>query len=330
MSEPPSAPEGPIPPRPPDRQPQFTPDAYPPPGYPPNGGYPPSGGVQPPQAPGGTRQHAFRTPYLSRTPPDGGGPGQPAPHGGGPGQPAPRPGGQRSVIWVIAVIAIAAILVRSHRITSTEVIVFCTLIPSVILHEVSHGVVALWCGDDTAKRAGRITLNPFRHVTLFGTIIVPIITVLVGIGWFGWAKPVPVNLSRLRSPRNQGVLVALAGPFTNIVLATACGAAFYLAYAVGSNGPVATSLGARILFYAGFINLWIAIFNLIPVPPLDGSSVIERLLPRAWWPGYLRVRPYGMLIIIGALVLMSLSHTDPLQRVVVDLVTWWSRVVHAG
>jgi len=230
----------------------------------------------------------------------------------------------------VVVVAIAAILVRSHRVTSTEIILFCVLVPSVILHEVAHGVVALWCGDDTARRAGRLTLNPLRHVTVFGTIIVPIITVLAGIGWFGWAKPVPVNVARLRSPRNQGVLVALAGPLTNLVLAAIFGAAFYLGYAVGSPGVVATSLGARVLFYAGFINLWVACFNLVPVPPLDGSAVVERLLPKAWWPGYLRLRPYGMLLIVGALVLMSLAHADPLQRVVDDLVTWWARLVHAG
>ncbi len=226
-------------------------------------------------------------------------------------------------------VAIGAILYRSHRITSTEIIVFCALIPSVMLHEVAHGVVALWCGDDTAKRAGRISLNPIRHVTLLGTIIVPIITVLAGVGWFGWAKPVPVNVSRLRSPRNQGVLVALAGPLTNILLAAICGGAFYLIFAVGHVGPVVTSLGARILFYAGFINLWVACFNLIPIPPLDGSALIERLLPRSWWPGYLRLRPFGMIVIIGALMLMSFAHTSPIQRVVTDLLTWWAHLVHA-
>ncbi|HVC14331.1 MAG TPA: site-2 protease family protein [Acidimicrobiales bacterium] len=241
-------------------------------------------------------------------------------------------------MWVVVIVAIAVVLVQSHRLTSTEIIVFCALIPSVMLHEISHGVVALWCGDDTAKRAGRITLNPLRHVTAFGTVIVPIITVIAGIGWFGWAKPVPVNVAKLRSPRNQGVLVSLAGPLTNVVLAAACGAAFSLLFGVRGGGPVFTpfgplgtlhSLGARVLFYAGFINLWVACFNMIPVPPLDGSALVERLLPKSWWPGYLRLRPYGMFVIFGALLLMSFAHTSPLQRVVTDLVTWWAHVVHA-
>jgi Zn-dependent protease len=362
-AEPPSAPEDPSPPRPPDeQQPPFDPSAFPPPYYPPPPGYPPPGypppgypppgypppgypppngqGYPPPpgypygppgqaqdQGPGGPRQHGFRTPYAAQPPPGGGGPPRTA-----------RPGGQRSVIWLIVVVAIVAILVRSHHLSSTEIIVFCVLIPSVMLHEVAHGVVALWCGDDTAKRAGRITLNPIRHVTALGTIIVPIITVLAGIGWFGWAKPVPVNVSRLRSPRNQGVLVALAGPFTNIVLAAMFGAVFYFAFGLHAHTPVYTpfsrlgtlhSTGARIIFYAGFINLWVACFNLIPVPPLDGSAVIERLLPASWWPGYLRIRPYGMFVIIGALVLMSFAHTSPIQRVVTDLVTWWAHLVRA-
>ena len=306
----------------PAEQPPFRPDAYPPPGYPSPPGSPPPPGY-PSNGHGGTRQHAWRTPYARRTPrpPEGGGGG--APRG------TARPRGQWSLVWVIVVVAVVAILLRSHHLSSTDVILFCVLIPSVILHEIAHGVVALAFGDDTAKRAGRITLNPMRHVTLLGTIIVPIITVIAGLGWFGWAKPVPVDVRRLRHPRNESVLVALAGPMTYVLLAAIFGAAFYLVFALGHPGGVPTSLGARILFYAGFINLWVACFNMIPIPPLDGSAIVERLIPRSWWPGYLRFRMYGMLIVLGALVLMSFSHTSPLQWVVTHLLTWWAHIIHA-
>ncbi len=318
-SELPPAPGEPFLPSPAE-QPPFNPDAYPPPGYPPAPGYAPNG--KPSNGRAGTRQHAWRTPYARRTP-------RPPQDGGGAPPGAARPGGQWSLVWVIAVVALVAILLRTHHISSTDVILFCVLIPSVILHEIAHGVVALAFGDDTAKRAGRITLNPMRHVTLLGTIIVPIITVIAGLGWFGWAKPVPVDVRRLRHPRNESVLVALAGPATNVLLAAIFGGAFYLVFALGHPGGVPTSLGARILFYAGFINLWVACFNMIPIPPLDGSAIVERLIPRSWWPGYLRFRMYGMLIVLGALVLMSFSHTSPLQWVVTHLLTWWAHIIHA-
>ncbi|MGH9100051.1 MAG: site-2 protease family protein, partial [Acidimicrobiales bacterium] len=245
-TEPPSASGEQTPARPETKHPPFDPNAYPPPGYPPPGQR-------------DTRQHAWHTPYARSTtaqPPNPGGLG-------GPGglRRRTRPGNQLSLVWIIVVVAIVAILVRSRHLTSDEVIVFCVLIPSVILHEIAHGVVALWFGDDTAKRAGRITLNPIHHVTLFGTIIVPIITVIAGLGWFGWAKPVPVDVRKLRHPRNESVLVALAGPVTNLLLAAIFGAAFYLVYAVGHTGAVPATLGARILFYGGFINLWVACFN---------------------------------------------------------------------
>lgn len=225
--------------------------------------------------------------------------------------------------------AVVAILVRSHRITSTDVILFCILVPSVILHEISHGLVALAFGDDTAKRAGRLSLNPLRHVTLWGSIIVPAITVISHLGYFGWAKPVPVDVRRLRSPRNQGVLVALAGPLTNVLIAAVFGAIFYVAFVAGRSGSVPTSLAVRIVFSAGVVNLWVACFNMIPIPPLDGSALIERLLPASWWPGYLRLRPFGMLIVLGGIVLLSSAGVYPLQAVFRHIEIWWGHLIHA-
>ena len=306
--------------------PGYPPQGYPPQGYPPQGyppqGYPPPGYPPPGYPPGGQgpgtrpRQHGWHTPN-GRQPPTGGAP------------PPQRARTQRSVIWLIVVVAVVVILIRAHRISSTDIILFCILIPSVILHEVSHGFVALAFGDDTAKRAGRLSLNPLRHVTIIGTIIVPAITIWAGWGFFGWAKPVPVNVGRLRSPRNHGLLVALAGPLTNVVLAAIFGLVFYLAFALGRVGPVPTSLGARIIFDAGVINLWVACFNMFPVPPLDGSALLERLLPARWWPGYLRFRPYGLFVILGAIVLLSWVGVYPLEAVFSHIAPWWARIVHA-
>src|SRR5580692_5517878 len=125
----------------------------------------------------------------------------------------------KRTLWVLAGAVVFIALYRSHHITEQELIIFCVIVPSIILHEVSHGWVANAFGDDTAKRAGRLSLNPIVHVDPVGTLIVPALLALSGIGVFGWAKPVPVNVGRLRSPRNEGVVVSLAGPFVNAVLA---------------------------------------------------------------------------------------------------------------
>jgi Zn-dependent protease len=181
-------------------------------------------------------------------------------------------------------------------------LVLAVLGPSVILHEIAHGWVALAFGDDTAKRAGRLTLNPIAHIDPFGSVILPLLLALTGAAPFGWAKPVPVNPSRLRSPRNQSVLVSLAGPATNIVIAVAAGLAIRR-LGLGTNG-----WPARIVFSFGYLNVILAAFNLIPLPPLDGSAVIERFIPRAWWPRWAQLRQYSMgLILIVVLVLPSFT-----------------------
>ena len=118
---------------------------------------------------------------------------------------------QRTIIIVVVALAIVAILLRTNRINRFEIIYFLVLVPSIILHEISHGVVALAFGDDTAKRAGRLTLNPLKHIDPVGTLLVPAVLSLSGLGAYGWAKPVPVATNRLRSPRNHTVIVSLVG-----------------------------------------------------------------------------------------------------------------------
>jgi Zn-dependent protease len=213
----------------------------------------------------------------------------------------------RTTIWIIAGVAVLAVLIRTHKVTTFDILLVCTIVPSVILHEVSHGAMALFFGDDTAKRAGRLTLNPIRHIDPFGTIILPILLVLSGVGAIAYAKPVPVNVSRLRNSRNSSVVVSLVGPAVNIVLAVVLGFAFK-SLVVGADARINAvngvgSIGPQLLFVAGYVNVLLAVFNLIPLPPLDGSAVLERLLPASALPGYYRIRPFTMFVPLILVVL---------------------------
>jgi Zn-dependent protease len=196
-----------------------------------------------------------------------------------------------------------------------DVIFFAVLVPSIILHEVSHGWVALMFGDDTAKRAGRLTLNPLAHIDPFGTIILPLILVLTHAPAFGYAKPVPVNPRQLRDPRNQSLVVSLAGPAVNIVLALLAASALHSVRGAGTLRDV--------IFYFGFANVILAAFNLLPIPPLDGSALVERVLPEAWWPHYLRLRQYSF----GLLILVVLLLPTVLNGVFEWALRLWGRLL---
>jgi Zn-dependent protease len=219
---------------------------------------------------------------------------------------------KRDQTIILVILAVVVALALSRRvITTATLVLFAVAVPSIILHEVSHGVVALWFGDDTAKRAGRITLNPIRHVDLFGTIILPAVLALSGLGVFGYAKPVPINPSRMRHPRDDAVMVSLAGPATNVVLAAL--AALWLrqqhaGVAVGLLlrgylGLGTLPLRLRIPVAFGVVNVVLAVFNLLPIPPLDGSSVVERFLPKAWEHRWGQIRRYGLLVLIVLVLL---------------------------
>jgi Zn-dependent protease len=179
------------------------------------------------------------------------------------------------------------------------IIYFGCLILAVILHEISHGVVALWFGDRTAKEAGRLTLNPIPHIDPFGSIVLPAMGAITGIPVLAWAKPVPVNPSRMRHPRRDLVYVSLAGPATNLTLMAAAALGARTAYE--NAAPVATyaqlPLGIRVLFSFAVVNLFLGLFNLLPIPPLDGSALLERVLPVEWLPNWHKVRPYGFLVL---------------------------------
>ena len=213
-----------------------------------------------------------------------------------------------TVIVIAIIIVIVLVRQKKLHITEFEVLYFLAVIPSVILHEITHGWVALAFGDDTAKRAGRLTLNPIAHISIIGTIAVPAVLVLSGYPAFGWAKPVPVNVSRLRHPRNQAVVVSLAGPFLNIVLAVCFALVFFFATSPAIKGSVFVydyygyslahqpAVWAQYLFWLGYVNVILAVFNLIPLPPLDGSSVLDRLMPQQWLAGYYSIRPYTIFL----------------------------------
>ncbi|MHB8438446.1 MAG: site-2 protease family protein [Acidimicrobiales bacterium] len=223
-----------------------------------------------------------------------------SPPGAGPGR-APRRGPElRTLVLLAVAFVVGVFLVHDRTISHYEIIYFCVLIPSIILHEVSHGFAANLLGDDTAKRAGRLTLNPLAHIDPAGSIVVPAVLVLTSGVAFGWAKPVPVAVNRLRHPRNGSVAVALAGPATNAVLFLVAALAFR--FGLSHSLFLAPTdnqfpLGYQILLELGLANITVGVFNLIPIPPLDGSAVVERMVPDRHLHRYYRLRPYGMVIV---------------------------------
>jgi Zn-dependent protease len=180
------------------------------------------------------------------------------------------------------------------------VVFFVALIVAIILHEISHGVVAYSLGDDTARRAGRLTLNPIPHVDPFGSIFLPVLGAIAHAPVIGWAKPVPVNPAQLRNRRRDMLIVSLAGPATNFLLAAAAAVvARWQFHSVHGFYSRLGDLPLRVLIPLLFaeVNLFLGIFNFLPIPPLDGASLIERILPERWLPGWYRFRPYGILVL---------------------------------
>jgi Zn-dependent protease len=179
------------------------------------------------------------------------------------------------------------------------------LLLGIICHEVAHGYVAWLQGDDTAKRAGRLTLNPVPHIDPMGTLVF-VMTAVLSPFVFGWAKPVPINPGAFRDPRKGMMLVSVAGPGTNIVLAVVFALLLKLIFMVNpQSGTTAFSVlqPLALICQAGiFINLILAFVNLIPVPPLDGSRIVAGLLPREAAYRYLSVERYGLLILVVLLV----------------------------
>jgi Zn-dependent protease len=179
------------------------------------------------------------------------------------------------------------------------------LVIAITFHEAAHGFVAHHFGDNTAWERGRVTFNPLKHIDPFGTIVMPAILLLSHSPFlFGYAKPVPVNFRALRNPGIDMVWVALAGPGTNIALALAAALAFHVLNYLPAD---AAQWVADNLKNALVINVVLAIFNMLPIPPLDGGRVAVGLLPRVLAAPLARLEPYGMLILIGILILLPLA-----------------------
>lgn len=201
------------------------------------------------------------------------------------------------------------------------------LVVAIVFHEVAHGWVARALGDPTAEEMQRLTLNPLRHVDPIGTIVLPGFLALIKAPVIGWAKPVPVDKRRLRNPRYGMMAVAAAGPATNFVLAAVGAvllgllAARYDGVPEGFNLPSFLATG---LIYFLQVNIFLALFNLLPIPPFDGSHIVEGLLPRKAARSYARLRPFGLSLMILLLIVLPwlVPGLSIIERFVLPPVNW--------
>ena len=209
-----------------------------------------------------------------------------------------------------------------ETLTLAAILIPCLII-AIVFHEVAHGYAAWKLGDPTAKGLNRLSLNPIRHIDPVGTLLVPGMLALAGGPIFGWAKPVPVMQNRLDNPRYGMMVVAAAGPGTNFVLAAVGAIALGIAMPYLDGTPAAPGFVAQGLFYFILINVFLGIFNLLPIPPFDGSHIVEGLLPRNVVHHYARLRPYGMLLFVGLIALTWLvPELGIFEKTIMPPVNW--------
>ncbi len=206
------------------------------------------------------------------------------------------------------------------------------LVVAIVLHEVSHGWVANAFGDPTAREQGRLSLNPIRHVDPVGTVVLPLVLAVSGAPVFGWARPVPVVAQRMRSPRVHMMIVAMAGPGMNLLLALLAG--IVLALVRPEEAPTDPGLLFLLLNLVNFIiiNLFLAVFNLLPLPPFDGGHVVEGLLPRRLARHWAKLGRFGFLLLIFLLLILPMlaPQANVVERVVGPPVGWLVRLFLGG
>ena len=191
------------------------------------------------------------------------------------------------------------------------------LVIAIVFHEVAHGLVARRLGDPTAEQRGRLTLNPIKHIDPFGTVILPLALAITHAPVFGWAKPVPVDYRRLKNPRRDMVLVALAGPGMNLLLAL-IGAAILAATVSLSGGAedgAARFIAANAINFV-LINIFLGIFNLLPVPPFDGGHVVEGLLPPPLAQRFAKIGRFSLVVLMVLLLLLPMVGINIVGRIV--------------
>ena len=201
----------------------------------------------------------------------------------------------------------------------TELLItFAALIASLTFHEAAHAWTANRLGDPTARMLGRLSLNPAVHVDVIGTIVFPLMAMLTGIPILGWAKPVPVDMRYLRHPRRDFAIVAAAGPISNLILATAGAIVFSLAD-FDAASPLRELLAGAVLRFV-LLNVLLAVFNMVPVPPLDGGNVLMGILPEQMAVVVDKLRPWGFLLIYVLMLSGVLSAIIfPVQRAVLNV-----------
>lgn len=234
----------------------------------------------------------------------------------------------RKALWIAGVALIAYFAIQRQILTVSLGLEVLAAIIALVLHEISHGLVALYYGDHTAAKSGRLRLNPLAHIDPFGTLILPAILLLMHLSPIGYAKPVPIDPNKLRHRNKAMLVIALAGPFTNLLLSIIAGIAlriFVYSNSYSGNLPLLNGLNnsstiiGYFWIYFGIINAIYFVFNMLPIPPLDGSAILRRVIGEA---GYHRVAS-SMKIFIPILLLLIFIFPTLLSQIFNPVIKLW-------